>query len=159
KLVTIYPVDDTTCEKILMELGEVLDGEPSPYILTDLRWGRGPLYVRYGAFVNRRCLSEDGQLVAAMEDDTGALVPDRRDPAFRVPPWVNVAVFPAPHFAARNAVALADGPYPGGGVVHFPNGGGIYVGRCTRTGEQVVLKEGRPHSGLDGQGHDAVARV
>src|SRR5262249_4960444 len=159
KLVTIYPVDDTTCEKILMELGEVLDGEPSPYILTDMRWGRGPLYVRYGAFVNRRCLSEDGQLVAAMEDDTGALVPDGRDPVCRVPPWVKLPDFLAPHFAARNAVTLTDVPYTVERVVHFSNGGGIYVGRCTRTGEQVVLKEGRPHSGLDGQGHDAVARV
>ncbi|NYH91202.1 serine/threonine protein kinase [Actinopolymorpha rutila] len=159
KLVTIYPVDDAACEKILVELGELLEGEPSPYILTDLRWGRGPLYVRYGAFANRRYFSADGQLVSAIEDDTGALVPDSRDPIFRVPHWVRLPEFLAPHLAARNAVTLADVPYTIERVVHFSNGGGIYVGRCTRTGEQVVLKEGRPHSGLDGRGHDATTRI
>ena len=159
KLVTIYPVDDAACEKILIELGEILDGEPSPYILSDLRWGKGPLYVRYGAFANRQCVSEHGQIVPAIEDGTGKLVPDRRDPVFRVPPWVNLPDFLAPHIAARNAVTLADLPYTIERVLHFSNGGGIYLGTDSRTGDQVVLKEGRPHSGLDAWGHDAVQRV
>src|SRR5258706_33816 len=42
KLVTIYPPDDRACARILHELGELLDGEPNPYILSDLRWHRGP---------------------------------------------------------------------------------------------------------------------
>src|SRR5688572_24271148 len=74
KLVTIYPPDDAACETILRELGELLDGEPSPYILSDLRWGAGPLYVRYGAFANRFVVSDGGQLVGAIADDTGTLV-------------------------------------------------------------------------------------
>jgi serine/threonine protein kinase len=159
KLVTIYPVDDTACEKILRELGEALDGEPSPYILTDLRWGAGPLYVRYGAFAMRYCVDDKDQLVPAIEDGTGTLVPDRRDPVFRVPPWVTLPDFLAPHLAARNAVSVADLPYTIERVVHFSNGGGVYVGTDTRTGEAIVLKEGRPHSGVDAYGHDAVQRV
>ena len=43
--------------------------------------------------------------------------------------------------------------------VDFSNGGGIYRGRDTRTGEAVVLKEARPHAGLDGLGDDAVRRL
>lgn len=159
KLVTIYPTDDAACETILRELGEILDGEPSPYILTDLRWGRGPLYVRYGAFASRYCVGPNGQIVPAIADGTGTLIPDRRSPVFTVPPWGTLPDFLAPHLAARNAVNLTDLPYAIEKVLHFSNGGGIYVGRDTRTDEQVVLKEGRPHCGLDARGHDAVRRL
>ena len=159
KLVAIYPSDDARCETILRELGDILHGEPSPYILSDLRWGGGPLYVRYGAFGMRYCVSANGRIVPAVADPDGTLVPDRRDPVFRPPPWVTLPEFLAPHLAARNAVTVADLPYRIDRVVHFSNGGGVYVGRDARTGEEVVLKEGRPHCGLDAWGHDAVARV
>ena len=159
KLVTIYPGDDAACETILHGLGDLLAGEPGPYILSDLRWGEGPLYVRYGAFVKRFCVSGGGQIVPAVADDAGTLVPDRRDPVFYVPPWVTVPEFLAPHLAARNAVTLEGVPYTVERVLHFSNGGGIYVGRDTRTGEQVVLKEGRPYAGVDARGADAARRV
>jgi serine/threonine protein kinase len=159
KLVTIYPPDDTACETILNELGELLEGEPSPYILSDLRWGKGPLYVRYGAFANRFTVSQSGQLVGAIADENGALVPDRRAPVFYVPPWVSLPEFLAPHLAARNSVTMTEVPYEVQRVLHFSNGGGIYVATDTRTGEEVVLKEARPHAGIDGRGNDAVRRV
>lgn len=159
KLVTIYPADDGACAVILRELGELLDGEPSPYILTDLRWGNGPLYVRYGAFAMRHCVGEDGQIVPAIADADGTLVPDHRRPVFHVPPWVELPEFLAPHLAARNSVTVAEMPYTIERVVHFSNGGGIYVARDTRNGERAVLKEARPHAGLDAWGHDAVRRL
>ncbi len=53
KFVTIYPVDEAQLEAVLTELGEALDGSPGPYVLSDLRWGKGPLYVRYGGFAER----------------------------------------------------------------------------------------------------------
>jgi serine/threonine protein kinase len=159
KLVTIYPLDDAQCENILRELGEILDGEPNPYILTDLRWGKGPLYVRYGAFVMRYTVDDSGSPVSAIADADGNLIPDRRDPVFRVPPWVTLPSFLEPHLAARNAVTVDDMPYSIDGVLHFSNGGGIYTATDTRTGRQVVLKEGRPHSGLDGHQRDAVRRL
>ncbi|MFL6123340.1 class III lanthionine synthetase LanKC [Actinophytocola sp.] len=159
KLVTIYPESDEACEKILTELGEQLEGEPSPYILSDLRWGDGPLFVRYGAFANRYTVDSAGQVVDAIADPDGNLVPDKRDPVFYLPPWVTLPTFLEPHLAARNAVTTTDLPYTIESVLHFSNGGGIYVGRDTRTGEQVVLKEARPHAGLDSWGHDAVRRL
>jgi serine/threonine protein kinase len=159
KLVTIYPADDAACETILRELGAILDGEPSPYILSDLRWGKGPLYVRYGAFARRFGIADNGQVVPAIADQNGKLVPDRRGPVFHVPAWVTLPDFLAPHLAARNAVTVANIPYTVERVLHFSNGGGIYVGQDKRTGGQVVLKEGRPHSGLDFHGDDAVRRV
>jgi hypothetical protein len=104
KLVTIYPEDDGACHRILTELGEWLAGEPSPYILSDLRWQDGPLYVRYGAFAHRYAVDEDGTVVEAIADADGTLVPDRRDPVFRVPEWVTLPDFLRPQLAARNAV-------------------------------------------------------
>src|SRR5262249_34816532 len=50
-------------------------------------------------------------------------------------------------------------PYRIEHVVHFSNGGGLYVAVDTRTDERVVLKEARPHAGLDGTGADAVTRL
>jgi hypothetical protein len=159
KLVTIYPPDDAACEKVLVELGEILDGQPGPYILSDLRWANGPLYVRYGGFTGRYCVAEGGQVVLAIADNTGTLVPDRREPVFTLPSWLELPAFLAPHLAARNAVTVSELPYSIDDVMHFSNGGGCYRGRNTATGDEVVLKEGRPHAGLDANGADAVARL
>ncbi|GAB3660322.1 class III lanthionine synthetase LanKC [Glycomyces tarimensis] len=159
KLITIYPADDAECERILNELGALLEGVSGPYILSDLRWGSGPLHVRYGAFANRYTVDGNGQVVPAFTGPDGELIPDRRDPVFRVPEWVDLPEFLTPHLKARNAVTVTDLPYEIDRVLHFSNGGGIYLARDTRTGDRVVLKEGRPHAGLDAWGHDAVRRV
>ncbi len=50
KFVTVYPADEEQLHRVLRELGALLEGFEGPYILTDLRWDEGPLYVRYGAF-------------------------------------------------------------------------------------------------------------
>jgi hypothetical protein len=159
KLVTIYPRDEAELERILIELGTILEGEPGPYILSDLRIGEGPLYVRYGGFAERHCEDETGRLVAAIEDGAGRLVPDRRDPVFTVPPWVTLPTCLAPHLDARNAVTMTGVPYKITEALHFSNGGGVYAGEDTRTGRRVVLKEGRPHAGLAADGADAVTRI
>jgi hypothetical protein len=159
KLVTIYPENDAACEKILTELGGQLEGEPSPYILSDLRWGKGPLFVRYGGFTTQYTVDDSGTVVEAIADAEGNLVPDRRGPVFHVPSWVTLPAFLEPHMAARNAVTTTDLPYTIERVLHFSNGGGIYAGRDTRTGERIVLKEARPHAGLDGWRNDAVHRL
>ncbi|GGM26253.1 serine/threonine protein kinase [Micromonospora sonchi] len=159
KFITVYPRDDAELELTAKELAALLDGEPGPYILSDLRYGDGPVYLRYGGFAARYCLSPDGQVVPAIEDATGALVPDRRDPVFHVPDWVTLPDFLTPHLAARNAASTTDLPYRIEKVIHFSNGGGLYEARDTRTGDRVVLKEARPHAGLDATGADAVSRL
>ncbi|MGW2864572.1 class III lanthionine synthetase LanKC [Streptomyces sp. NPDC001205] len=159
KLVTIYPRDDSELRTVLEELAPALDGEPGPYILTDLRWGNGPLYVRYGGFVTRYCPDENGTPAPAVERPDGVLVPDRRRPVFEVPDWVELPDFLAPHLATRQAAGRdADFPYTVERALHFSNGGGVYEARHT-DGQRVVLKEARPHAGLDGHGVDATARL
>ncbi|TWD79902.1 protein kinase-like protein [Kribbella amoyensis] len=159
KLVTVYPADEAQLELVLKELDLLLDGIRGPYILSDLRYGEGPLFVRYGAFVSRYTLNEAGERVLALTDDRGRLVPDHRGPTFAVPPWIELPSFLESHLAARNAVTTDELAYTIEGVIQFSNGGGVYVGHHNGTGDRVVLKEGRPYAGLDVSGRDAVARI
>ncbi|MBG0831020.1 protein kinase/lanthionine synthetase C family protein [Planomonospora sp. ID67723] len=159
KLLTVYPVDDSQLELTLKELDVLLRGVRGPYILSDLRYGEGPLFVRYGGFVPRHCLDANGERVLAVEDGEGNLVPDVRSPSFSVPPWVTLPAFLEPHLAARNAVTTDGLPYTIDSVIQFSNGGGVYLGHDVRTGRKVVLKEARPYAGLDAAGRDAVTRL
>ncbi|MEU3058599.1 class III lanthionine synthetase LanKC [Streptomyces griseus] len=159
KFITVYPPSDEAFPEVCTALMGLLDGEHGPYILSDLRCGNGPVHTRYGAFAARFCSGPDGRPVPAVADPQGRLVPDDRGPAFRVPSWVTPPGFLMPHLEARAAVGLADLPYTVEKALHFSNGGGVYLGRDTRTGEQVVLKEARPYAGLAADGADAVARL
>jgi len=159
KVVTVYPPDEAACGRILGELDAILGGSPGPYILSDLRYGAGPLYVRYGGFTQRYCLDPQGEMVPAIQTPEGELVPDRRSPVFTVPPWVRLPEYLEPHLAARNSATVAALPYDVRRALHFSNGGGVYAGADRRTGEQVILKEARPYAGLAADGSDAVARL
>ena len=159
KAVTIYPSDEAACEHILRELDAELAGTPGPYILSDLRYGAGPLYVRYGSFTERFCLDSSGEMAPAIENQAGDLVPDSRSHVFMTPEWVSLPEFLAPHLAARNSVTVTDLEYDLTGALHFSNGGGVYTGTHKRTGEQVILKEARPYAGLAADGSDAVTRL
>ncbi|WP_407554833.1 class III lanthionine synthetase LanKC [Streptomyces sp. Pv4-95] len=159
KFITIYPADDAQCRVIAEDLDALLGGEPGPYILSDLRWGAGPVYVRYGSFTERHCYDDAGELCPAVEDAQGRLVPDLREPTFHVPAWITLPDFLQPHLAARSATTVADIPYRIERALHFSNGGGVYVARDLRTDERVVLKEARPHAGLAADEADAVTRL
>ena len=159
KAATIYPSDEAACERVLRELDAELDGAAGPYILSDLRYGSGPLYVRYGGFAARLCRDSDGEMVPAIEAPSGDLVPDVRSPVFTLPDWVQLPEFLAPHLAARNSVAMADLKYDVTGALHFSNGGGVYTATDKRDGCTVILKEARPHAGLAADGSDAVTRL
>ncbi|MFE6049530.1 class III lanthionine synthetase LanKC [Kitasatospora sp. NPDC056446] len=159
KLVTVYPRDEAQLKAVLDALEPRIGGEAGPYILSDLRWNAGPLYVRYGGFAERHMVSDQGLLVQAIEAPDGTLVPDRREPAFHVPEWVELPDFLVPQLEARKRETVEGLPYRIEKVLHFSNGGGIYSGVDTRTGERIVLKEARAHAGLTNDGKDAVDRL
>lgn len=158
KFITVYPADDEQFGIIAGELDASLAGEPGPYILSDLRWNAGPVHVRYGSFTRRDCYA-DGVLRPAVENADGKLVPDLRGPVFRIPDWITPPDVLLPHLRARAATTVEASPYVVEQALHFSNGGGVYVGRDSRTGEKVVLKEARPHAGLAADGADAVTRL
>ena len=158
KLVAIYPVDTEELTATLTGLAESLAGVVGPYILSDLRYGDGPLYVRYGAFTEAYTTDPEGEPEPAMWAPDGTLVPDRRDPVFTVPDWVPVPEILHESLAARRAGAT-NFPYDVKQALHFSNGGGVYLAVERATGVQVVLREARPHAALDRDGVDAIARL
>ncbi|MEU9037059.1 class III lanthionine synthetase LanKC [Streptomyces sp. NPDC048352] len=159
KFLTVYPADAGACRRVAEDLDALLAGESGPYILSDLRWNDGPVHLRYGSFTLRHCYDADGEVVPAVEAPDGRLVPDARGPVFQPPAWVELPAFLKPHLDRRSAVTLEGVPYAVERALHFSNGGGVYAGRDTRTGEPVVLKEGRPFAGLAADEADAVTRL
>jgi hypothetical protein len=158
KLVTIYPAAEEL-EEALSELGGLLRGVEGPYILSDLRWDEGPLYLRYGGFRMQYCFAPDGEYVPALTGPDGRLVPDVRGTSFRVPGWVKVPGFIEERVRAFRTSSSGEFPYRVEKALHFSNSGGVYRAVELRTGRKVVLREARPHAGLDNHGADAVARM
>lgn len=159
KFCTLYPVDEAELERCLQGLAPALAGRKGPYILSDLRWGQGPLYLRYGGFAERYCRNEAGARVLALDGPDGRLVPDVRGAGFAVPDWVPVPAFIAPAVAERAAQRDTGLPYTVERVLHFSNAGGVYLARDGADGAALVLKEARPFAGLDQRGVDAVTRL
>src|SRR5688572_24265466 len=157
KFITIYPAGPAELAALLADLTGALDGRPGPYILSDLRIGPGPVFVRYGAFTDQWCVRDDGRRVRAMRDPDGRLVPDDRSPAFRPPEWAEPPEVLRAHLANRATIGAWTLPYRVLKALHFTNSGGIYLAEHRDTGERVVLREARPHSAMDGTGADAVA--
>jgi hypothetical protein len=159
KFVTVYPADEEQFTVVLGDLVAALDGQPGPYILSDLRISRGPVYVRYGAFTRQWCPGPDGDPVLALREPSGSLIPDDRLPVFRIPGWVTPPAVLMPHLAQRSAPLVDDFPYVMREALYFSNSGGIYLAEHRDSGDRVVLREARPHCGFDSAGSDALARL
>ncbi|QPK49193.1 protein kinase/lanthionine synthetase C family protein [Streptomyces gardneri] len=159
KFLTIYPADDAQFSKLVEELSTALTGRRGPYILSDLRIGNSPVHVRYGAFRPRYRPGPDGVPTPVLRGPAGAFEPDERRPVFRVPTWVTIPDVLVPHMAARENDTESGPPYVVRDALHFTNAGGVYLADDPRTGDRLVLREARPHSGLDPFGADAQERL
>ncbi|MEU7165528.1 class III lanthionine synthetase LanKC [Streptomyces morookaense] len=159
KLITIYPRCEELLERALRELSALLRGVKGPYILSDLRWHEGPLYLRYGGFAPRFCFSRDGDYVPAVVRPDGEPVPDVRGAVFRVPPWAGVPPFIADRIRASRSGQGTRLPYRVEKALRFSNSGGVYRAVDPGTGRTVVLREARPYTAVDDRGRDAVARL
>ncbi|WP_210593584.1 class III lanthionine synthetase LanKC [Streptomyces sp. GESEQ-35] len=160
KFVTVYPPTDEALATTLRALDALIGGSEGPTILSDLRYHEGPLHVRYGAFVSRRITDESGRQTECIEDPDGKLVPDERRPGFHPPSWAELPEVLRESLRARDGRRLADFPYTVSRALHFSNGGGVYLAeRQDSPGRKILLKEARPHCGLDESGRDAIARL
>jgi tRNA A-37 threonylcarbamoyl transferase component Bud32 len=153
KLITIYPVDERRLKRVLEDLDDRLAGFAGPHIPGEVRFGEGPLYVKFGGFVERMITDENGTAIPALERPDGTLVPEE---GRRIPGWVEVPAFLRPYIPPIN-----DGPasYRMGSALYTTNAGGVHLAHRRSDGKQVVLKEARPHTGLDEEGADAVVRI
>lgn len=155
KFITIYP-QPHQLESLLHDLAQQLSQfPPGPYILSDMRYGKSSLYYRYGGFQPLK----NSAGAYCIYNDAGELVEDKRVPYYHTPPWVT-----KPDFLLKNeqlAKATNEDSLHGYQVteaLHFSFGGGVYKA-TSPSGQQVVLKEGRPNAGIDQNGIDAFQRV
>ena len=93
KFITIYPTDGVATQRVITELDELVTGADGPYILSDVRWNRGPLYLRYGAYLPMQTYDSFGDSVPAIRRPDGSLEPDVRGTSFRTPDWVQIPDF------------------------------------------------------------------
>lgn len=163
KFITLYPATEEQLRRALEFLEEGLNGFPGPYILSDVKYGEAPVYLRYGAFRELSKTAHSGAAVLCIRDAAGNLVEDDRSPAFTLPDFVT-----APEFLKKTvderlnptddgAARLLDG-YTVERALHFSNGGGVYLLQDSE-GKQTVLKEGRALAGIDHRRIDAYTRV
>ncbi|OON76205.1 class IV lanthionine synthetase LanL [Streptomyces tsukubensis] len=166
KFLTVYPRSDSEATRLAQELHRATEGLTGPRILSDQFYAPHSLvHYRYGSFVGRRRLSEDGLLVWFIEDPDGNPVEDKRTGQYLAPTWA-VCPFPSPAPSRAPAEprpatsAPPAGPVLLGGrfevreAIRQTNKGGVYRGTDVRTGGRVVIKEARPHVEADVEGRD-----
>ncbi|MGW1075914.1 class III lanthionine synthetase LanKC [Streptomyces sp. NPDC002537] len=159
RLFTLYPGGQEALSVVLRELGVLLDGMPGPYILCTLRHRAGPLYVGYGPYGELSCEDAAGERVPALRRPGGGLEPCLQRPVFTLPDWVELPEVLRPDLTALRAKPAGEFPYRVHRALRLGNGSATYLATDTRTGDDLVLREARPHAGLDRRGDDAVARL
>lgn len=162
KLITIYPPNNETFEFALPRLEELLSGLRGPYILSDTKFGKSPVFFRYGGFTAIP-LDPSGQKWA-IRDPEGTLVPDERQAIFALPEFADIPESIKPLVDGRLSASVDDAsevlhPYAVTDGLHFSNAGGVYRGRNVDTGAQIVLKEARKWAGYSAEGVDATSRL
>ncbi|MBG0814090.1 class IV lanthionine synthetase LanL [Planomonospora sp. ID82291] len=161
KFVTVYPRDDAEAVRLAALLDEATLGLPGPAILSDRPYRPGGIvHYRYGAFGGHRVLGNDGFYEIRLRSPEGRFVLDERLPRYSPPPFA-ACPFEAPEAERRpgaGAVMLND-RFVVREAVRHANRGGVYLAEDTKTGRQVVVKEGRPHACADLSGGDARDRI
>ncbi|MFG2886442.1 class IV lanthionine synthetase LanL [Streptomyces sp. NPDC048297] len=159
KFITVYPRSDADAARLALLLHEATQGLAGPRILSDQPYALNSLvHYRYGAFVGRRKLSDEGLLVWFIEDPDGNPVEDKRTGQYTPPAWV-VSPFPAsvpvPRAGKKPAgpVLLGD-RFSVREAIRHTNKGGVYRGTDATTGAPVIIKEARPHVEADASGSD-----
>ncbi len=162
KFITVYPLNDKQFLILLKELHQLTRELPKgPYILSDKRWFDGNVYFRYGAF-GEMYITEGAAKIPAIQTPNNEYIPDSREAHYVIPYFVKepdeIQEMTKSQETTDSETSEID-LYDISSALHFSNGGGVYLAKHLTTNEEVVLKEGRPSSGLDGQGRDAVERL
>ena len=160
KFITIYPDDDGQLGELLGVLAGVLRGQEGPYILSDLRYvPDAPVFVRYGAIMGARVPDVDDEPVDSIVDPRDMrLIPDHRDPRVVIPDGVEVPEFlRAAHEASQQSCVSRLDDFVSIKPLSFSNAGGVYRAELP-DGEVRILREARPHAGLDGRNRCALQR-
>lgn len=162
KFITIYPADDNVFKYAILELEKILKDTPNgPYILSDKCWKDSNIYFRYGG-IKPIYAELSGSRVLAIKNINGEYMEDAREPYYNLPEFVT-----EPDFIRKMDVELNESEdeksnldiFEITGAIHFSDAGGMYTANNKSNGKKVILKEGRPEAGLDGNYKDAVSRI
>ena len=154
KFITMYPSDLDAFKVLLDHLYEELRDEEGPYILSDKRYKDcKTLYYRYGGIKRTSRIDMMGTEIPVLISPDGEAVPDTRNAYFDPPSW---AADPFPTEEAEQELTLNAGRYVVKKALAFSNSGGVYVADDLSTGAEVVIKEARAHTLMDGRGNDAI---
>ena len=160
KFLTVYPHSDAEAVRLADALHRATQGLPGPRVLSDRPLSPGSLvHYRYGAFVAKRKLGNDGLYAWVISDPDGNPVEDRRVGRYLPPVWAPCP-FPQPEVAAGASPAGGpDGVLIGDRflvreAIRHANKGGVYRAVDTETGAQAIIKEARPHVAADMRGRD-----
>lgn len=89
KFITVYPNNDEQAVRLAVALDRATAGLSGPAIPSDKPLTPGSLvHYRYGGFEERIIQTPHGEVVAAIADPQGELVPDRRLSSYYAPEWV-----------------------------------------------------------------------
>lgn len=157
KFITCYP-DEILLEKFLAFLEEKLQDYPGPYILSDKRWLKGPIYLRYGMF-KKESLNTHGVNSDKLEIN-GQMVRDNREAYFVRPDDSVVPTFLKNWLTTKEENSEKKLPFDIKKAIRFSNSGGIYEGVFGEKMDRgVFIKEARPYTGIDDKNLTAIDRL
>jgi serine/threonine protein kinase len=155
KFITLYPLDLARFESLLEQLYAELREEEGPYILSDKRYKDcRVLYYRYGGIKRITRTELIGKKTPVLISPQGEEIPDNRTPYFAPPSWA-ADPFPTQEDEGEETT-LNNNRYLVKKAFAFSNSGGVYLAEDRTTGKDVVIKEARPHTLMDGRGNDAI---
>lgn len=158
KFITLYPRNDEEFHRLIERAYVILKNDVGSYILSDNRYKDCRcLYYRYGGILPVKRLDYMGRMVPILMSPDGQEIVDRRTPYFETPPWVSDP-FPSEE-PDQEEMTLNKGRFIVESALAFSNTGGVYMATDTTTGNEVVIKEARPHVELGTNGQDATTRL
>ncbi len=161
KFMTVYPVDDAQAVKVAAALHEATIGERGPRIPSDRPLVAGSVvHYRYGSFATRYLRLATGEVVPAIEDPDGALVPDERriaPPSWVDDPFIRAgAGARAPADPQRSAIG---GRFVLTGTMLQTARGSVFLAVDLDGPRRCIVKHARRDSLLNARGADARDRL
>ncbi|WP_235502898.1 MULTISPECIES: class IV lanthionine synthetase LanL [unclassified Kitasatospora] len=164
KFITVYPADDEQFRRLAAELHLATAEFPGPSVLSDRPYAPGSrVHYRYGVFTRRAELGNDGAYRSMLHAPDGTRVEDVRAASYRCPPWLVDPVegrgSTTPAGERRAGGVLLGGRYALTAAIRHGTKGGVFLGRDTEGGSDVVVKQARAHIEVDRSGTDARAAL
>lgn len=151
KILTAYPKNVAESAALVRALRACLAGVTAARVIGEHCAPDAPVSVRFGGYHPRWTYAADGQRVPALLLGGAEVIDVRGVAGPPLPPELHEALGEA----APSPVVLPG--VEGVTVLHRSNAGGVYLAR--RGGAEIVIKEGRRHTGLDHRNGDGWSRV